>query len=103
MKQTDEITLTSIKSLTIEEKTDKKIHLEFQSCENGICGRSLEEAIINCNRTLYQKSESLSEKDIEFNGKSKTTFALDLLMKNNNYNVPQYIANGLKWLSEQKH
>ena len=57
---------------------------------------------MNCNRDLYLKSESLSEDDIEFNGKSKTTFALDLLMKNNDYNIPQYIANGLNWLSNQK-
>ena len=102
MKQEDEISLSLINSLSIDEKTVGKIHLEFQIYENDICGRSLEEAIMNCNRDLYLKSESLSEDDIEFNGKSKTTFALDLLMKNNDYNIPQYIANGLNWLSNQK-
>lgn len=102
LKQEDEISLSLINSLSIDEKTVGKIHLEFQIYENDICGRSLEEAIMNCNRDLYLKSESLSEDDIEFNGKSKTTFALDLLMKNNDYNIPQYIANGLNWLSNQK-
>ena len=41
-------------------------------------------------------------KMIEFTGKSKTDFALDLLCECPNYCVPNYIESGLKWLNNQK-
>ncbi len=39
-------------------RTEGLRHLEFQKEENGFYPRSLEEAIINCNRHLFGKSES---------------------------------------------
>lgn len=42
------------------------------------------------------------EADLEFNSNNekKTDFAIELLMKEK-YNVPQYIKDGLIWLSKQ--
>lgn len=42
------------------------------------------------------------ESDLDFNSSDnkKTEFALDLLMKDD-YNIPQYIRNGLEWLSSK--
>lgn len=84
-------------------KTMDKCHLEFQTEEQGLCGRSLEEAIRNVNRTHYGLSVTPSEAEIEFDEKkSKTDFALKLIYDNPNYTIPQYIKNGLMWLNDQK-
>ena len=96
------INLTEITSMDSEEKTRNKCHIEFQTSENGLCGHSLEEAIINVNRKHYDLGDDASEETIEFTGKSKTDFALDLLCECPNYCVPNYIESGLKWLNNQK-
>ena len=62
------------------EKTIDKCHIEFQTAEAGLCGHSLEEAIRNVNRTYFELSDDLTEDDLEFSGKSKTDFALKLIL-----------------------
>lgn len=96
------VTLTDVIALKDEEKTIDTCHIEFQTEEQGLYGRSLEEALINVNRSLYGLSAMPSEEDIEFNEKSKTDFALNLIYDNPNYAVPMYIKNGLVWLNDQK-
>lgn len=96
-----QIDLQDIIALTTSQKTRGKCHLEFQVSENGLCGRSLEEAIRNVNRDYYQLVLSVTEKDLEFTGKSKTDFALDLIYNNPDYKIPKYIQDGLVWLNEQ--
>ena len=44
----------------------------------------------------------INEKNLEFKGKSKTDFALNLICGCSNYCVPEYIKSGLKWLNEQR-
>ena len=88
--------------LNDEEKTIDNCHIEFQTEEQGLCGRSLEEALINVNRSHYRLSDMPSEVDLEFKEKSKTDFALNLIYDNPNYAVPTYIKNGLVWLNNQK-
>ncbi|MCH5315617.1 MAG: AAA family ATPase [Eubacterium sp.] len=95
------ITIDEIKALTSDEKTLDKVHLEFQTTENGLCGRSLEESIINVNRELFKILEPINENKIEFKGKSKTEFALNLILDIEEYNIPNYIKDGLIWLNEQ--
>lgn len=95
-------TLTDITSMTSEQKTRGKCHLEFQTKEQGLCGHSLEEAIRNVNRTHYKLSADITEDDLEFNGKSKTNFALDLIYECADYNIPNYIKSGLMWLNDQR-
>ncbi len=87
--------------LSFDQKTLNKVHIEFQTTENGICGRSLEESIINVNRSLFGIGNSVDEDKIEFKGKSKTEFALNLIIEVDEYNIPEYIENGLRWLNAQ--
>ena len=90
-----------IRSLPTEDKTDGQIHLEFQTPEHGLCGKSLEEAIKNANRAHYEVPDHPSEQDVAFKEKSKTDFALNLIFKNPKYTIPEYIKRGLIWLSDQ--
>ena len=98
----DMISLADITSATDAEKTLGKCHIEYQTLENGICGRSLEEAVMNVNRNHYGLVDPVAEEDLEFTEKSKTDFALNLICNNPNYSIPQYIKNGLIWLNKQR-
>ena len=102
VKNTDEYSLDCILLLTDEERTIKKCHLEFQTKENGTYSKSLEEAIRNANRTHYGINADAKEEDLEFKGKSKTEFALNLISNYADYSVPQYIKQGLIWLNDVK-
>jgi predicted ATP-dependent endonuclease of OLD family len=98
----NEIPLEKITILDDAKKVNGICRIEYQTSENGLCGRSLEEAIINANRDLYKISLNPTEKDIDLDNKKKTDFALDLLFERSDYKVPAYIQNGLCWLNEQK-
>lgn len=97
----DIISLSDIIALKDEEKTIGNCHIEFQTKEQGLCGRSLEEALRNVNRSLYGLSDKLSESDLKFNEKSKTEFALNLIYNNKDYSIPKYIKKGLIWLNNK--
>lgn len=99
---TSKIELSEIIAMTSDDKTRGKCHIEFQTAEKGLCGHSLEEAIRNVNRKYYNLSNRIGEKKLEFTGKSKTDFALDLVSKCSDYSVPDYIKSGLKWLNDQR-
>lgn len=99
---TTKVKLGDITNLTVDEKTREKCHIEFQVEENGLCGRSLEEAIKNVNRTHYGLNDSITEEDLEFKEKSKTDFALNLICNHPDYIIPKYLKDGLVWLNEQK-
>lgn len=99
---TSKIDLTVITSMSPDDKTRGKCHIEFQTAENGLCGHSLEEAVRNVNRKHYDLGDSTSEEDLEFKGKSKTDFALDLICECADYFVPAYIKSGLTWLNNQR-
>ena len=95
------IDLAEIVALSSDKKTDGKCHIEYQIKENGLCGRSLEEAIMNVNRDIYNISEPVNEDKLTFSEKSKTDFALNLIINNPNYEIPKYIKDGLVWLNNQ--
>lgn len=97
-----EINLKDITSMSSDDKTDGKCHIEFQTEEDGLCGNSLEEAIRNVNRAYYGLGDSPSEDELKFTGKSKTDFALKLVYECEDYAIPAYIKNGLIWLNEQR-
>lgn len=101
-KSGTEVTLDDIMAMPSEDKTMGKCHIEFQTMEGGLCGRSLEEAIKNVNRSLYGLESNCTEKDIKFPGKSKPDFALNLIYEHQDYTVPSYIKEGLVWLNNQK-
>lgn len=97
-----QIALTDITSMSPANKTRCRCHIEFQTTENGLCGHSLEEAIRNVNRTYYGLGDTPTEDDLEFSGKKKTDFALNLICECEDYAVPAYIKNGLVWLNDQQ-
>lgn len=78
-------------------------HIEFQKEENGCHPRSLEEAIMNVNRSFFGIDANTTEIKFDSKEEKKTDFALDLLVnpKFSNYNIPSYIIDGLKWLNAQ--
>lgn len=95
------VVLGDIIALSKDQKTDEKCHLEFQVEENGLCGRSLEEAIKNVNRDFYGLTDPVTEEELNYSGKSKTDFALNLIIKHPDYEIPKYIKDGLVWLNNQ--
>jgi predicted ATP-dependent endonuclease of OLD family len=100
-------TLQDVINLSEQDKTLGKIHLAYQVAENGCCGRSLEEAIKNANRTLFGISQTCDEKDIAYSQDidgRKTDFAMELIFikEKRLYNVPKYIKDGLIWLNAQE-
>ena len=99
---TSKIDLKDIVAMTSNDKTRDKCHIEFQTAENGLCGHSLEEAVRNVNRMHYDLEGSIREEDLEFKGKHKTDFALDLIYECSDYCVPEYIISGLIWLNNQR-
>ena len=102
LSKKSKIDLADIIALKDAEKTIDKCHIEFQTKEQGLCGRSLEEAIRNVNRTHFGLSATPLEEELEFAEKSKTDFALNLICENPDYTIPQYIKSGLVWLNDQK-
>ena len=97
-----EVAFEDIKTLSAEDKEDGRIRLAFQIQEQNLCGRSLEEAIRNSNRSLFGLPEDATDDDIAFDKqKSKTDFALKLILDYPNYQIPAYIKDGLSWLNGQ--
>ena len=96
------IELSSVISMDPEKKTLGRCHIEFQTEEHGLCGRSLEEAVRNVNRAIYGLNEDATENDLAFGNGCKTDFALDLIYKHDSYTVPAYIRDGLVWLNDQQ-
>lgn len=101
LKDDEKITLDQIISLDENKKSEGNCHIEYQTQEEKLCGRSLEESIINVNRSIFGVKDNPEEADIKFDGK-KTDFALKLMIENDSYTVPAYIKQGLIWLNKQK-
>lgn len=96
------VSINQILSLTEEQHSIGTRHLEFQKEENGFYPRSLEDAIMNCNRELFNIPDG-QHPNFGNTGDKKTDFALKLLVKEayTSYQVPSYIRNGLIWLNNQ--
>ncbi len=116
---------------TTESKIDSGIiRVAYQVTEDShsYTARSLEEAIINCNKNFFTHSNEnltvkerftlLRNKDLEEepyalspNSKQKTDFTFDLLtfdesneyLERKTWNVPKYIKEGLQWLETNEH
>lgn len=116
---------------TTESKIDSGIiRVAYQVTEDShtYTARSLEEAIINCNKIFFTHSnENLTVKErftllrnkdlleepyaLSPNSKQKTDFTFDLLtfdesneyLERKTWNVPKYIKEGLEWLETNEH
>ncbi len=96
------VPIAQILNMTKEQHTDGYRHLEYQKEENNFHPRSLEDAIMNCNRDIYNIAEG-ENPDFNRSNDKKTDFALKLLMEEGFtvYQVPSYIRDGLVWLNSQ--
>ena len=96
------VNIDQILGLTEEQHSMGTRHLEFQKEENGFYPRSLEDAIMNCNRELFNIPEG-NNPSFKDTGDKKTDFALKLLVEEayTSYQVPSYIRDGLIWLNNQ--
>lgn len=101
------INLSVIKRKTVPEKIKGTRRIAFQIPETGrsACGRSFEDAFILANRELFdinKLDESVAEEDAyqEAEKIKKTNFALEYAIHKTKWEVPQYIKEGLIWLSE---
>ena len=96
------VQIEQILGMTEGQHTDGYRHLEFQKVENGFHPRSLEDAIMNCNRVLFNIGDG-ENPDFASGTDKKTDFALKLLMESGfiSYHVPSYIRDGLTWLNNQ--
>ncbi len=94
------VPITQILGMTAEQLTDGYRHLEYQKEENNFYPRSLEDAIMNCNRALFDIADG-ENPDFNKGNDKKTDFALKLLMEEGftAYQVPSYIRDGLVWLN----
>jgi hypothetical protein len=96
------VRIDQILGLTTDQHTDGCRHLEFEKEENNFHPRSLEDAIMNCNRELFGIADG-AYPDFSGGNEKKTDFALKLLVDNqyNGYTVPSYIRDGLTWINRQ--
>lgn len=102
LKKSTTVSIKRILELTEEQHTDGYRHLEFEKEENNFHPRSLEDAIMNCNRVLFGISDG-DNPNFGGGNEKKTDFALKLLVDNDysGYTVPSYIRDGLIWLNGQ--
>lgn len=102
LKDRTTVSIEQILGLTEEQHSMGFRHLEFQKEEYEFSPRSLEDAIMNCNRELFNIADGSNLK-FEDTGEKKTDFALKLLTEEayTSYQVPSYIRDGLVWLNNQ--
>lgn len=103
IKEEEKINFQEILNFDEVKKTQGFCHIEYQTFENGLCGRSLEESIKNANRKIFGIPDAASESDIAFEECKKTDFAIDLMVNHSDYSTPDYIKRGLIWLDKQKN
>ncbi len=85
-------------------KGTQRIAYQVPETSGGACGRSLEGAFILANPALFGLVKTCSnelEAEAAAIAKSlkKSDFALKYAIKETNWNVPRYIAEGLRWLA----
>jgi putative ATP-dependent endonuclease of the OLD family len=90
-----------------EEKTHGVCRIAYQVPEtpDAPCGRTFEDAFILANMSLFGLTETSKEKAEMAAWYSaarvkKSDFAVEYAIEKTNWSVPRYIADGLRWLSE---
>lgn len=86
----------------------RRIAFQIAEQEDGICGRSFEDAFMLSNRGLFnlgelkgiELEESVFEKAKKIGSSSKANFAIEYSVDKTDWSVPKYIIEGLEWLDE---
>lgn len=89
---------------TAAEKTTgmRRIAFQIPEAQGGPCGRSFEDAFILANPARFPLGDGdhALAAYVLANDQKKSTFALEHAIEHTEWNVPQYIAEGLRWLAE---
>lgn len=96
------ITPAQLITKTDDEKTKGRVRICYQVPEQSAagCGRSFEDAFILANyATFGLATASATEAYTEAGKIKKTDFAIEYGIDNTNWDVPLYIAQGLRWLA----
>jgi len=112
--------VTDLLNCKVEEKLSKNklIRVAYQVNEEGENPRSFEEAFILKNRKLIEdnkndfgKTRGINLDDLKkkkayeiapTSSKGKTNFAFNVMLFEEDWSVPNYISEGLKWLANEK-
>ncbi|MAF98872.1 MAG: ATP-dependent endonuclease [Micavibrio sp.] len=97
-----DVTPAELIAKTDHEKTKKRTRLCYQVPEQdgGGCGRSFEDAFILANHVAFELATvDAAEAYKKAKKIKKTNFAIEYGINNTNWNVPLYIAQGLRWLA----
>ena len=96
------VTPAQLVAKTDDEKTNGRVRLAYQVPESGstACGRSFEDAFILANHTAFGlTTANATEAYNKAKKVKKTDFAIEYGIDKTNWNVPLYIAQGLRWLA----
>ncbi len=84
------------------------IAFQVDENENGLCGRSFEDAFILANINLFELDglhgdeleQAVFDKAKEIGNESKANFAIEFAVEKTDWVVPKYIRDGLEWLDK---
>lgn len=100
----DDVSPEALLGKTASEKTTgiRRVAFQIPEAQGGPCGRSFEDAFILANPARFQLGDgdhAVAAYALAGDQK-KSTFALEHAIEHTDWNVPQYIAEGLRWLAE---
>ena len=100
----DDVSPEALLGKTAAEKTTgiRRIAFQIPEVPGGPCGRSFEDAFILANPARFPLGDgdhALAAYALASDQK-KSTFALEHAIEHTDWNVPRYIAEGLRWLAE---
>jgi len=85
----------------------RRLAYQVPEVVSGICGRSFEQAFILANQKLFGLEDDLKKEDLEIKSwdlaasvKVKSDFALKYAIDETEWEVPRYILEGLRWLTQ---
>ena len=100
----DDVSPVALLTKNAAEKTTgiRRIAFQIPEAQGGPCGRSFEDAFILANPARFPLGDgdhALAAYALASDQK-KSTFALEHAIEHTDWNVPRYIAEGLRWLAE---
>jgi hypothetical protein len=99
----DDVSPADLLAKVPENKIANGCRLSYQipEVDGGACGRSFEDAFILANPMLFElgEGEQAALAYAKAASQKKSAFALELAIEKTEWNVPRYIAEGLRWLA----
>lgn len=98
----NDVTPAQLLTKSDDEKTKGRVRLAYQVPEQAgtACGRSFEDAFILANQTAFELTTAdAAQAYAKAKRFKKTNFAIEYGIDKTGWNVPLYIAQGLRWLA----